>query len=79
MYPIGNGLQTGSEIILTGATYNGQKKQFAVNLNGEGDNVVLHMNPRFKFLEDTIVLNNRTYAGWQKEERHRNRWGSRDN
>uniref|UniRef100_A0A915N2N8 Galectin n=1 Tax=Meloidogyne javanica TaxID=6303 RepID=A0A915N2N8_MELJA len=72
-FPIRGGLQTGSEIIFHGATYNGERKRFHINLLGEGDNVVLHFNPRFKFLEDTIVLNSKTYAGWGTEERHRNR------
>ncbi|KAL3075673.1 hypothetical protein niasHS_012503 [Heterodera schachtii] len=77
-WPIEYGMQTGAEVIMTGATYNGQQKQFVVNLNGRGDDVVLHVNPRFKFLEDTIVLNNRSYAGWQKEERHRNKFAVGD-
>jgi hypothetical protein len=64
---------TGSELIFTGATYNGEKKRFHINLNGNGEDVVLHLNPRFKFFEDTIVLNSRSYAGWGTEERHRNR------
>ncbi|KAF7634227.1 Galectin [Meloidogyne graminicola] len=72
-YPIPGGLQTGSEIIFHGATYNGELKRFHINLLGQGDDVVLHFNPRFKFLEDTIVLNSRTYVGWGTEERHRNR------
>uniref|UniRef100_A0A183C0Y8 Galectin n=1 Tax=Globodera pallida TaxID=36090 RepID=A0A183C0Y8_GLOPA len=77
-WSIDHGMQIGSEVILNGATYAGQQKQFSVNLNGQGDDVVLHVNPRFKFLEDTIVLNNRSYAGWQKEERHRNKFSVGD-
>nr|CAD2157762.1 unnamed protein product [Meloidogyne enterolobii] len=65
-FPIPGGLQTGSEIIFHGATYNGERKRFHINLLGKG--IML-------FCISILDLNflNKTYAGWGTEDRHRNR------
>uniref|UniRef100_A0A915DA82 Galectin n=1 Tax=Ditylenchus dipsaci TaxID=166011 RepID=A0A915DA82_9BILA len=71
-HPLYGGLSTNAEIVVTGKPYHGPNKSFGVNFRVGSNDIALHINPRFKFLEHRIVLNSQVYGLWQKEERHSN-------
>ncbi|KAI1711511.1 galactoside-binding lectin domain-containing protein [Ditylenchus destructor] len=72
-HPLPGGLQPNAEITITGKPYPGHEKRFDVNFRVGPSDIALHINPRFRFLENTIVLNSYVYGLWQKEERRSNR------
>jgi hypothetical protein len=72
-HPLYGGFPLHAEVILSGASYNGSRRSFAINLRAAADDVALHVNPRFgHYGEHTIVLNSYERDEWKREERHSN-------
>jgi len=66
------GMPAGAEVSFKGILIDGPNKGFCINLLGYGDDIALHLNPRFKFFEHEIVLNSHQQGSWQNEERYEN-------
>lgn len=71
-FPI-NGIPKGAEFVVQGSSFTGSNNGFSIDFLASANDIALHINPRFKFLEHTIVFNTYQYGKWQREERHGNK------